>query len=255
MYRLFVLAPSLSGQVSDTSSLGASMQMCYSDFKTDTALPAPNGQGFVQTKGLYKRQSSFGVGWRIGLTWDASELLTLGASYATPIRFKKFTKYNDVFSGPMDTPENFVIGSAWHLARDTDFLLDVKQVRYKQVKTLGRLPSNNGFGWSDQTIFMAGITQRFDEITGRLGYSYAKSPIKSDRSFANALAPAIAEQHFTAGLSYKSSEKMEWFSNVWYSPKKTQTDPGTGDMFSKGGKNTKISMHQYGFSLGAKYNF
>ena len=62
----------------------------FSSFKTCNSC---NGQGFVQTKGLYKRQSSFGVGWRIGLTWDASELLTLGASYATPIKFKKFTKY------------------------------------------------------------------------------------------------------------------------------------------------------------------
>ena len=150
---------------------------------------------------------------------------------------------------------NFVVGALWHVTPNTDFLFDIKQVFYNKVKAVGTIPAKGGFGWNNQTIFMVGITQYYDKWSGSLGYSYGKSPIAKDKTFANGLFPAIVEQHFTAGVGYKMTEDVELRLGGFYVPKKTQVDPGTGDMFSQFGKGTKINMYQYGFFLGAKYNF
>ena len=254
MYRLAHFDPSISWKLDYNISIGGSLLIGYSDFKTDSAKATPQGV-FAQTNGHNKRQNALGYGGRVGLVWDVSHLVSFGASCSTPVFFKKFTKYTDVLLGPINTPINFVIGSNWHITDSVDLLFDVKQVLYKKVKAIGRSPANGGFGWNNQTIFMTGVTKHYDKWSVSLGYSYGKSPISKDKTFANGLFPAIVEQHFTAGLGYKIIENTELRFGGFYVPKKTQTDPGSGDKFSKFGQGTKINMSQYGVFLGTKYNF
>lgn len=255
MYRLIHLSPTVSWNVKDDLSIGVSLILGYSDFKTDSASAESGSIGFVQTNGNNKRQSAFGYGARFGALWDVHDLVTLGVSYATPVWFKKFTKYNDIFLGAINTPMHFAIGSAWHITPDTDFLFDIKQIFYKRVKALGTAPVDGGFGWSNQTVFMIGVTQSYDKWSASIGYNYAKSPIAKDKTFANVLFPAIVEQHFTAGVGYKIMDNVELRLGGFYAPRKTQVDPGTGDKFSQIGKDTRISVSQYGVFLGTKCNF
>ncbi|MBA2628847.1 MAG: outer membrane protein transport protein [Rickettsiaceae bacterium] len=256
VYRLVHIAPTASWNFRDNMSIGVSFLLGYSDFKTDSASVKPNPEGMlVQTNGSNKQQSAWGYGARLGVVWDTNELLTFGASYSTPVWFKKFTKYNDILLGPINTPMNFVLGSAWHITPNTDFLFDIKKLFYKKIKALGTTPANGGLGWTNQTVFMIGVTQSYDSWSASIGYNYAKSPIAKDKTFANSLFPAIIEQHFTAGIGYKIIENVELLLGGFYAPRKIQIDPGTGDKFSQGGKSTRLSIAQYGFSLGTKYNF
>jgi len=72
--------------------------------------------------------------------------------------------------------------------------------------------ANGGFGgkildvalyqnWEDQTVMAAGAAYDVTkELTVRLGYNHATSPIPNE--FLNALFPAIVEDHITAGVGY-----------------------------------------------------
>lgn len=250
MYRLFHITPSISSKISDTVSLGAALIIGYADLKTNMATG-----NLSMTKGNNKRQARIGFGGRIGATWDASELVSFGASIATPVWFKKFTRYSDVAQTSLNTPMNYVIGSAWHVTTSTDLLLDFKQIFFNKVKLIKRTPEEGGFGWRDQKIVMLGVKQRYNLITASLGYNLANSPIKKTSTFVNGLTPAIGTGHITAGLGYKFSDSTELLANGYYAPKRTQTDPGTGDKFSQFGKGTKISLRQYGLAMGVKCNF
>jgi len=41
----------------------------------------------------------------------------------------------------------------------------------------------------------------------------------------------------------------------YYSPKNSQTDPGTGDFYSQNGKGTTISLEQWGMQVGLKWKY
>jgi len=252
-YRLIHASPAVAWDATENVALGGGLLLGYADVRTDTAKPV--GMALAETTGNNKLKRAFGIGLRVGALWKANELASFGLSYATPTKFKKFRNYNDVFLGSLDTPMNFVVGSAWHVTSDTDILLDIKEIFFKRVKPFKKAPADGGFGWNNQTIYMVGLTHKLQDLSISLGYNYGKSPIRKNRTFANTLAPGIVEHHFNAGVGYKLSATQELYLNGFYVPKKTQIDPGTGDRFSQAGKGSKVSMYQYGIQLGMKYAF
>lgn len=65
----------------------------------------------------------------------------------------------------------------------------------------------------------------------------------------------MIEHHFTAGATYAISDRWEVSGSAYFAPKVTQTDPGTGDMFSQFGGGTVITMKQYGGQVGLRWKF
>lgn len=57
-----------------------------------------------------------------------------------------------------------------------------------------------------------------------------------------------------AGLSYKHSERLEWTVSGWYSPKRSQTNKPTGDLFSVLGAGSVSTTSQYEVEVGPKFN-
>ncbi|MHB1462974.1 MAG: OmpP1/FadL family transporter [Armatimonadota bacterium] len=75
------------------------------------------------------KDTTDGVGVRLGVQANVSEKLTLSAAYQPKIGMGKFTRYSDLFAqqGGFDIPANGTIGCAYHTNEDTVVTFDIKR--------------------------------------------------------------------------------------------------------------------------------
>lgn len=255
LYRIFNANPTLAVKIMDgRMAFGVSPTISYSDFKSNAAVPLPNG-ALAETKGRNRRDHAWGIGLRVGATAKLHEQITFGIAGQTPTYYQRFDKYKDLLISRFNFPATFTAGFAITPIPCTVLLLDYEYVHYKGSKLLRKTPDQGGFGWKNLNIFKIGLVQQFKDFTARLGYSYANSPIPQYRAFANVLAPAIAKHHIGAGLTYKMDSKNYFSLSGYYSPKEKETDPGTGGRFSTFGKGTRFTLSVFGVQAAYKRNF
>jgi long-chain fatty acid transport protein len=81
-----------------------------------------------------------------------------------------------------------------------------------------------GFGWGDATAYKIGLEYEYnDQWTFRAGYNYGESVIPDDQLLFNMLAPALVEDHYTVGLSYRPAKKLEFSGSFMYAAQNSQT--------------------------------
>ena len=122
-----------------------------------------------------------------------------------------------------------------------------------------------GFGWGDATVYKIGLAYDYNsKLTFRIGYNYAKTPIKDDQILFNLLAPATVEKHITTGASYRFNKNHELTFNLMHAFKNTvkgptrfpPTDPVTGTNAVAGTvNNAATSMYQYSLGIGYGFSF
>lgn len=159
---------------------------------------------------------SYGGGLRVGYLGEWSRYFSLGASYQTKIWMSEFDDYAGLFAGQgdFDIPANWVAGIAIKPADNVDIALDVQQVLYSGVASVGNPLMPNlmqaplgadggaGFGWEDVTTIKGGLQLRAGEgWTWRAGYSYSSQPIPDSEVLFNILAPGVEQQHLSIGFS------------------------------------------------------
>ncbi len=256
-YRLAHLKPTVTWSPNDWSVYGASINIGWSDFKTNMGTN-PN---FVETAGANHTETAFGLGFTLGGLWDLNEKFTLGASLSSPTWFDAFDSYGDLFAGPLNTPANGTVGVVYHATPATEIAVDIKYIAWGSEFAIANTPRQTGepgggFGWESKPVFMVGAQHRLnDAFTLRAGYNYGPSPIADDKVFANALFPAIVEHHIAIGATYEPSPKWELSTSFFYALKNEQTDDGTGDFFSFAGEGVAVDMYQMGAQIGITYNF
>lgn len=256
-YRLLHLAPTVSWQPTENASYGASVILGYSDFKSNMG----TNNGFRETKGTNRTDRTFGIGFRLGGMWDLNESLSVGVSAASPVWFERFSQYNDLFEGSMDTPANGTIGAVWRPREDTDIAFDVKYIAWGAVFPMANTPRKTqgpggGFGWESKPVFMLGAQHRLtDDLTLRAGWNYGPSPIPDEMVFANLLFPAVTEHHVNVGASYDLAPNWELSGSFFYALPHSQTDNGEGDFYSVAGEGSEIGMWQMGAQVGLTYTF
>jgi long-chain fatty acid transport protein len=255
LIRYGILAPAAAYSPTPSQSYGISLLLGYVDARSNHAVPNGFG-GLMETAGNNQDDSALGIGVRIGALWDLGERLTIGATASSGVFYQRLDKYRDLFRGPVDLPPEAGIGVTWHATRTTDIAVEGKFIAYNAVNAFGGAPSNGGFGWQNEPVVIIGLVQRLgDAWTLRAGWNYGPTPIPDYNTFANALYPAISENHFTAGVSYALSQSWVISAAGYYSPKNSQTDPGTGDFYSQNGKGTTISLEQWGVQVGLKWKY
>lgn len=236
-----IVAPTIAYKVNDNNAIGASLLIGYQEFRayglgmfmgfsSDPAALTNNGN-----------DGAWGSGVRLGWTGKINSNVTLGATWASKVYMQKFNKYKGLFAGQgeFDIPSNFGVGIAVKANPKTTVAFDVERILYSGVKsvhnpgptatqlaqgfmyaltngTMGSvsnaLGSDNGygFGWNNQTVYKLGVRYRYnDQWTFRGGFNYAKSPIPSDQTFFNILAPGVETAHLTVGFSYRPSKNGE----------------------------------------------
>lgn len=222
----------------------------------------PTGNSHTAGKGM---SSDLGFGYSIGGYFDASEDLTLAASYTSAISMKydgqlstaskEFADLNyldDEFSDKLDQPAELKAGIAYKMGNYT-LTGDFKQIRWSDADGYG------DFGWEDQNVISIGAKYQGNDYWLGAGYNKADNPIKElDSSpsqhgattnfFNNLFFPATTEQHFSIGGGYNLTKNVAIDAAIVIAPEvKTTVATPFGD------NTTKHSQNAY--TVSARYNF
>ena len=176
---------------------------------------------------------------------------------------QKFSKYRGLFAqqGGFDIPANAAGGLALKPTEKVTVPFDVERVFYRQVNSIADPDSNQaplgvnngpGFGWNDITVEKAGIDYKLrPTLTLRGGYNHSGLPFSSSQTFFNLLAPAVVQNHLTAGATFAVRNGKE--INFAYQHAFENTVNGvnsTAPAFGGGNANLKMYQDSIGLSFG-----
>jgi long-chain fatty acid transport protein len=182
--------------------------------------------GLLPNNGKEKAQ---GVGARIGLQWNVTPDISLGATYKSRTSMSKLGKYGDDLlaysAGKVDIPAEYGIGLAWKATPSVTLAADFLEVKYSKVKVM---EDPAGQKWKDQPILRLGAAWEMNPTwTLRGGLSRNQRQITSDRTSQNLLSPAINNVAYTFGASMKLDPKSDINFSMELNPSKTLN--GTGE--------------------------
>lgn len=267
-----IVAPTVAFKVAPNHSIGVSPLIGYQRFKAEglQGFGVDNGAG-----GNIGYDDAFGYGVRVGYLGKIMPTVTVGAAYASKMKFDEFSKYAGLFAeqGGFDIPENYNLGVAWQATPAVKLALDYQRINFSKVKSVANPVSNifvapfgadngPGFGWDDAKVWKLGMEYKYTpKLTLRAGYSHTNSPIKGatgaecfagsencGEALINVLAPAVIEDHVTLGFTYTLASGNELTMAYMHGFKNDVS--GFDPMF--GGTN-KIEMYQN--SLGIQYSW
>mgnify|MGYP001408450497 FL=1 len=265
-----IVAPTAAYKIAPNHSIGISPLIGYQRFK------AYGLQAFALTPGMSSDPASvtnngyddsFGYGVRIGYMGKITPTVSIGAAYASKMKFDEFSEYKGLFAeqGGFDIPENYNLGVAWQATSAVKLALDYQRINYSKINSVGNPSANSllgvgqlgadngsGFGWDDVDVWKLGMEYKYSpKLTLRAGYSHADNPIKgSDMGEAmfNILALAVIENHATLGFTYTLASGNEVTMSYMHGFK---NDVSGADPFFGG--TDKIEMYQN--SLGIQYSW
>lgn len=208
------------------------------------------------------RDWSHGAGLRVGMTYDISSTLSLGITAQTKMNMSRFKKYAGLFEGggAFDIPATATVGLAWKASPTVTLLMDYQRIWYSGVPAVSDpfpngmnplgAPGGPGFGWDDVNVIKIGAEWRAsDRMTWRVGYAHSSNPVGSNDVTINILAPGIVTDHFTAGGSFRMSDRDRIDFAIEYAPKHTVSGTEVTTMGATPGV-IELKMHQVSASFG-----
>ncbi|MDP2430612.1 MAG: outer membrane protein transport protein [Pseudomonadota bacterium] len=275
MEQLFI-APTISKKINDQHTVAASLNLVYQTFEAGGLdmftcyTPGGNcgtGAG-AGDPGNHGKDSSTGVGVRLGWTGKMSDKFTVGAFYQPETAMSKFDKYNYLFAehGKFNIPATYGLGMAVNATPKTIVLFDVVAIQYGDIKSLAN-PNNHtpgttnlgeddgkGFGWKDVTVYKLGVQHQMDDKTTlRAGWNYAKQPIANNQLDFNLLAPAVVENHLTLGVTRKLDKGAEVSVSIMHAFNNKVEGPmaaGTGTIHVNA---LEMSQNQIGMQYASQF--
>ena len=281
-YSQLFINTSYSRKLSDTLSWGVSGILNYSRIKVEGLRgfsPFSLNPAALSDVGY---DSDFGIGGKIGIQGSPAAGVTLAASYQTKIG-NTFDDYAGLFanSGELDIPATATIGAAFDAGKGT-VTLDVQKIFYEGSDSISNTSSSIatacipsfpftpfptaagagclggssgvGFGWEDMTVVKLGYQwPTGNGYTWRVGASAGDQPIPESEVTFNIIAPAVIENHFTAGFTREMDNGRELSMAVMYAPENCVTGPDlfSGRMPPLGiSKTVELCMHQFQIEAG-----
>lgn len=265
--QLFI-APTWAKKLNSQHSIGVALNLVYQTFSA-TGLQAfapmsSNAAALTDTG----KDSSTGIGLRLGWTGELSPMLTMGATYQPKTKMSKFSKYAGLFAeqGGFDIPATYGLGISVKATPATTIAVDYQAIQYSGVRSVantlsagGPLGADNGagFGWEDVTVVKLGVSQVMSEsLTVRGGYSHNSQPIPSSQTFFNILAPGVVQDHLTLGATWNLSKENELTVGYMHAFNKKINGSGSippGMPPGMGGGEANIKMHEN--SIGVAYSW
>jgi len=262
--QLFV-SPTAAYKLSEHQAVGVSLDLGWQRFSGE-GLQNFTAPGFsIDPNNLTNRgyDASYGIGLRIGWLGEFGKYVNVGASFQSRTYMQKFDKYRGLFAerGGFDIPATLTGGAAFKLTEKVTVPFDVERIFYGQVKSIANLDSNQaqlgadngpGFGWHDITVVKAGIQYKVSSsVTVRGGYNHSGLPFNSSQTFFNLLAPAVVQNHLTAGATFALRNGKE--INIAYQHAFAKTLDGVNSIpptFGGGEANLKMYQDSIGLSFG-----
>lgn len=269
---------SYARRVSDDLTLGAAGIIAAQRFKAEGL----NNLGMLVADGVADNLSnmgyevSYGLGAQVGALWRPSSRWSFGASYQTRMYMSEFDEYSDLFAeqGDFDIPATATLGLAFSPRDDLTFVADVQRIWYSDIAAIGNAMSSKvtacamgevnaclgadggaGFGWDDVTVYKIGVQwDATPDWTLRLGYSTAQQPVPTSGVLFNVLAPAVAEDHFTAGLTRRIGKANEFTLSAMYAPA-NDIDCGCTLPMTGGAESINIGIEQWEIEASYAWRF
>jgi long-chain fatty acid transport protein len=217
------------------------------------------------------RDTSTGYGFAGGVWFAMGDSVSAGLAYQSKMSMSEFSDYSDLFAegGGFDIPASTKLGISFKGTNNVRVNFDIEHTEFGDVASIANpmanavdcptaqlggkdlescLGGNNGigFGWEDMTTFKLGVEwTHHDTRTWRFGYSYGEQPIQSADVLFNILAPGVMEQHFTLGLSQRTSGGGAWNFSLMYAP----TNTVKGVNFFDPTQTIEIKMSQFEFEV------
>lgn len=212
-----IVAPTVAFKVAPNHSIGISPLLGYQAFEAN-GLQAFGDASSDSTKLTNNgHDDAFGYGVRIGYMGKITPTVTIGAAYASKMKFQEFDKYAGLFAeqGDFDIPENYNLGVAWQATPAFKLALDYQRISYSDVNSIAN-PSANafipaplgadngpGFGWKDIDVWKLGAEYKYSQqLTLRAGWNHGENPITAADVTFNILAPGVVKDHATLGFTY-----------------------------------------------------
>ncbi|MEY4732785.1 MAG: hypothetical protein RLZZ464_851 [Pseudomonadota bacterium] len=206
-------------------------------------MPAPSTVriDFSDNNSFTGAAKSSGITGKLGMTFEASKDLTLGASYQVKTRLGDMKTsatgasmtMGQVLTGRMvvqdfQMPSVLAVGASWAATPQLQLVADLKRIGWSAVMQNFKMTfeSSQGLGtmgftmpqnWKDQTVVALGGAYQLDDAwTLRAGYNHASNPIPDGT--VNPLFPAIVKDHYTAGFGYKVSKAVSVDASISHAP-------------------------------------
>ena len=231
-----------------------------------------------------RKSDSFGAGLKVGYQGEVSNGIRVGVAYQSKISMTEWDEYQGLFAegGDFDIPSTYSIGVSFDVGSTGVIVADIQQINYSEVAAISNPVSNlltncipagfnpsdptagatgagclggddgGGFGWDDMTIFKIGYQIGVGDHTYRVGYSHADQPIPETETFFNLLAPAVIEDHFTAGWTMKVGSNQEFNLAGMYAPSNSVKGNNPID---GGSTQVEIQMSQWDIQAGWAWKY
>jgi long-chain fatty acid transport protein len=261
-------APNVSKKFAGRHAVGASLLVGYQRFDAKGLQAFSTFSASPTHLTNNSPANSFGAGVRVGYLGELTRYLSVGASYQSKIRMSKLDNFSGLFAeqGRVNIPSNWVVGIAVKPAPVVDVALDVQQVRYSEIKSIGNpmLPNlmagplggdnGAGFGWRNMTTVKVGAQYRWAHgFTWRGGYSYGRQPVPSSEVLFNILAPGVIEQHVTFGLTKALDDHKAIHVAVMRALSHDVNGPNPLEIPNQ--QQIKLTMNQWEYEVGYSIKF
>ncbi|WP_455757287.1 OmpP1/FadL family transporter [Sulfurimonas sp.] len=211
--------------------------------------------------------SDVGYGFELGVAYDVSSALTLGAVYKSKIDMKydnvlsrsiaSFGLSTLITSGDnLNQPAEIGLGLAYTKGMHT-IALDYKNIDWSGAA------GYSDFAWDDQNVIALGYEYATDKWALRAGYNHGKSPMSNQAETGNSKGsgqnffdlsgfPGIVEDHYTFGAGYNVSNDLSVDCAVVYAAetKESFTTAAYG-----AGSTVDVTHSQLGLTVAATYKF
>lgn len=239
-FQLMKISPAVAWSLRPNLRIGVAANINWQSLAVDPMPiaapdvdPGPDATpGTADDRAYYPTASAsdavFGFGVQLGLQYDVTERITLGAAYTSPGTFGDF-EFRSTHANPnlpnygsprtfrfrMDVPAIYAVGVALTPTDKLHLGADVKYIAYSSTEGFADEGYNadfsvKGFGWDDITVAAVGVQYKLSEaVTLRGGYHYSGNPVPDAQSMFNIPAPAIVQQHATAGIGFAFAPGVE----------------------------------------------
>ncbi len=262
-----VVAPTAAYKIAPNHSLGISPLLGLQRFKAkglDAFKSFSSDPNSVTGRG-YDYATGYGV--RVGYMGIITPTVTVGAAYASKMRFQEFDQYRGLFAeqGDFDIPSNWNLGVSWQATSQFRFAFDYQRINYGGINSVNNASTNQapfganngaGFGWSDIDVFKLGVEYQYSKaLTLRAGWNHGENPISSRDVTFNIIAPGVVKDHVTLGLTHTLDSGNELTVAYMHAFSKSVNGASLLPTFGGGqaAGNEKIEMFQN--SLGIQYSW
>ncbi|MDP1863911.1 MAG: outer membrane protein transport protein [Thiobacillus sp.] len=264
-----IVAPTAAFKVAPGHAIGVSPLLGYQRFKAEGLQAFTGGTVSSSPSNVTNRgyDDALGYGVRIGYMGKVSPTVTIGAAYASKMKFDEFDKYSGLFAeqGGFDIPENYNLGVAWQATPQVKFALDYQRINYSGVNSISnssraqaQLGADNGpgFGWTDIDVWKLGMEYKYNQnMTFRAGYNHGDNPIGSNDVTFNILAPGIVKDHVTLGMTHTFATGNELTVTYMHAFKNDVSGASILPVFSGGTPAGTEKIEMYQNSLGIQYSW